>query len=149
MSGKKISKGTIRNLLVKKGYAENNKIAGDLYTGSSSLNYEKSISLNLVEVLDLIKQVGGISILAHPTTLKLDDDKLYEMLMKMKEFGLNGLEVLNISKTSNREFELYRSIAKKLDLIESCGSDYHSDSITPKFGIDNEIAKKLIYRLEG
>jgi len=148
MSGKKLSKGTIRNLLVKKGYAENNKIAGDLYTGRNSLNYEKTTSLNLEETLGLIKSSGGISLLAHPSTLKLADDKLYEFIIKMKEMGLDGLEVLNTSKTTKIEFEKYRNIAKKLNLIESCGSDYHNDLNTPNIGVENEISKKLIYRLE-
>ena len=147
-SGKKLSKGTIRNLLVKKGYAENNEIAGNLYTGKNSLNYEKTVSLSLEEALGLIKSSGGISLLAHPSTLKLSDDKLFELIIKMKEMGLDGLEVLNTSKTTNIEFEKYRNIANKLNLIESCGSDYHNDIKTPNLGVENEISKKLIYRLE-
>ena len=66
----------------------------------------------------------------------------------MKEMGLDGLEVLNTSKTNNVEFEKYRNIAKKLNLIESCGSDYHNDIKTPNIGVENEISKKLIYKLE-
>ena len=61
--------------------------------------------------------------------------------------GLNGIEVLNISKTSTYEFDLYRNIASKLDLLESCGSDFHGKS-TPNIGIENEISKKLIYKIK-
>jgi len=147
-SGKKLSKGTIRNLLVNKGYAENNKIAGDLYTGSKSINYEKTISLNLKEVLKLIKKSGGIAILAHPSTLNLNEVELDNLIKKMKMIGLDGIEVLNISKTTNLEFEFYRSLAKKYDLLESCGSDFHNYKNTPNIGVENEISKKLIYRLE-
>jgi hypothetical protein len=60
---------------------------------------------------------------------------------------LSNLEVLNASKTNNREFNLYRKIANKLDLLESCGSDFHGKQNT-SVGIENEISKKLIYKIK-
>ena len=143
-----ISKGSIRKILVEKGYAENHLIAGDLYTGKNSYKYEQTKSLTYEDVIKLIKENGGIAVLAHPTTLKLDDQSLIEFIKKLKELGLDGIEVLNASKTDKRQLELYRNIAKVLDLLESCGSDFHNEEYTKTLGIENEISKKLIYKIK-
>jgi len=146
---KQISKGSIRDLLVEKGFVENHLIAGDLYTGKNSYMYEQSKSLTYEEVIKLIKDSDGLAFLAHPITLKLEEQKLIEFIKKLKELGLDGIEVLNADKTSNKDFTLYRNIALKFDLLESCGSDFHNKISTPHIGIKNEISKKLIYKIEG
>lgn len=145
--GKKITKGSIRDILVEKGYAENHLIAGDLYTGKNSFMYEETKALTYEEVIKLIKESGGLAVLAHPSTLKLDDKSLFEFIKKIKDIGLDGLEVLNLNKTNNHDFNLHRQIANKLDLLECCGSDFHGKS-TPSIGIKNEISKKLIYKIK-
>lgn len=145
---KPISKASIRDVLVEKGYAENNFMAGNLYTGKNSYKYEKSKSLDYEDIIKLIKESGGISVLAHPSTLELSDDQLYELVYKLKELGLDGIEVLNTSKTSSREFDLYTSIASKYNLLQSCGSDFHNEIYTPNLGIENNTSNKLIYKLE-
>lgn len=147
-NNKPISKSSIREILVKKGYAENNLVAGNLYTGKNSYKYEQSKSLKYDEVIKLIKDSGGIAILAHPSTLKLEDHNLINFIKELKEIGLDGIEVLNTSKTNSEQFNFYRKIASKFDLLESCGSDFHNKKYTPNLGIVNEISKKLIYKLE-
>ena len=42
--GKRISKGSIRDILVEKGYADNHQIAGDLYTGKNSYMYNNTVN---------------------------------------------------------------------------------------------------------
>jgi len=147
-NNKTISKSSIRDILVNKGYAENHLVAGNLYTGKNSYKYEPTKSLKYDEVIKLIKNSGGTAILAHPSTLKLEDNELIRLISKLKEIGLDGIEVLNTNKTTSEQFDLYRKIASKFDLLESCGSDFHNKKYTPNLGIENEISKKLIYKLE-
>ena len=144
-----ISKESIREILVQKGYAKNHLIAGDLYTGINSYRYEKTKSLTYEEVIKLIKESGGISILAHPSTLNISDDQLLVLAKALKNIGLDGMEVLNTSKTTNHQFKNYRNIASKLDLLESCGSDFHREIYNKNMPIENDISKKLIYKIEG
>ncbi|MBR6689892.1 MAG: PHP domain-containing protein [Bacilli bacterium] len=146
---RQISKGSIRDILVEKGYAENHLIAGNLYTGKNSYKYEKTKSLSYEEIINLIKESGGLSFLAHPSTLNLSDEELFKLVKNLKIIGLDGIEVLNTSKTTNKQFNFYRDISSKFDLLESCGSDFHNNIYTQKLGIENEISKKLIYKIEG
>lgn len=145
--GMPITKSSIRSILVEKGYAENNLIAGNLYTGKNSYKYEQTKSMPYEEVIKLIKESNGIAVLAHPSTLELDDESLLQFIKKLKDIGLDGIEVLNSNKTNEYNFNLHRDIASKLDLLESCGSDFHRKS-TPSIGIENEISKKLINKIK-
>ncbi len=140
----KLTKGSIREELVKKRICKTRREAGDLYTGPKSKYYEKTVGLSYQEAIKLIKEADGISILAHPKTLKLDDDQLFAFIKELKEMGLDGLEVLNLSKTDDREFILYNSIAYKLDLLKTCGSDYHNEIETPEIGVYNDLSKQFI-----
>lgn len=143
----KMSKGLIRRMLVEGGYSSSLDEAGDLYTGKKSKYYEKTRALNIEKVFDIIKKSGGIPVLAHPSTLKLSDEDLDKEILFLKEFGLEGIEVLNLSKTTKRQAEYFESLAKKYDLLTSCGSDFHSDLSTPYFGVNNEKSKMLIKKI--
>lgn len=143
----KLTKGRIREELVRKGICENRREAGNLYTGKNSKFYEKTVGLSYQDAIKLIKDCDGIAVLAHPKTLKLDDDKLIEFIRKLKDDGLDGIEVLNLSKTSDYEYILYNSIAYKLELLRTCGSDYHNEVETPEIGIINDISKEFIKKI--
>ena len=140
----KLNKGTIREELVKHGYCKNRGEAGDMYTGQRSKFYEKTIGLSYQDAINLIKEAHGISILAHPATLKLDKEELEKFLVKLKDLGLDGIEVLNLAKTTFEEYNLYNSLANKYNFLKTCGSDYHNDTETPKIGVCNDISKEFI-----
>lgn len=143
----RLNKGTIREELVKNGYCKTRQEAGDLYTGKNSKFYEKTIGLSYLDAINLIKEADGISILAHPKTLRMSDVDLLKFIKELKDNGLDGIEVLNLSKNSNYEYNLYNDIATKLNLLRTCGSDYHNDTDTPLIGIDNNISKEFIKKI--
>ena len=81
---------------------------------------------------DLIKEAGGVSVLAHPNQLWMEDDELEETLRNMIECGLDGIEVYY-------PYPRFRSVvkfhsAKKVlkiankypQLIKTGGSDFHA-----------------------
>ena len=143
-----LSKGLIRQMLVDKNIVENLKIAGDLYTGINSKFYEKTRALKIWQVISLIKLSKGISVLAHPSVLKLENNELDLLIKKLRDIGLEGIEILNQSKTTQVQAEYYEYLAKKYDLLMSCGSDFHNKKNTPIFGVDNEKSKKLIRKIK-
>ena len=141
-----ISKGKIRNYLVSKGYADNATIAGDLYTGSKSKNYEKTEALKYEDAIKLINDCHGIAVLAHPGTLKLTDDDLEKLIINMKDMGLRGIEVLNKSKITKQQI-IYELLAQKYDLLTSCGSDFHRYENNVNIGVNNNKSLKLIKKI--
>lgn len=97
--------------------------------------------------LRLIKNAGGIPVLAHPKTLKCNDDELEEIIKALKEHGLEGIEAYHSTHTIE-EIKKYRELANKYDLLISGGSDYHGPLIKPNIelgtGINNNIKEKRL-----
>ena len=140
--GFKICNGLIRRMIADKGYAKSIADAGKLYVGPHARFYESKSVLSLKEAMALIKAADGIAILAHPSTLGLDDDSLDEFVQYLIELGLAGIEVLNTSKTTAAQEKYYCYLAEKYKLLMSCGSDYHDELQT--LGINNDKSNQLI-----
>lgn len=96
------------------------------------------------ECLELITNSGGIPILAHPKSLKLDEKKFLMLLRNMIDNGLRGIEVYHSSHTPS-EMDFYIKIAKEYDLLISGGSDYHGPLLKPniELGAINQYGQYL------
>ena len=133
----------LARLLVQKGYATSVEDAFQKYlieAYKKTRKYNKGISWE--ECLDLITQSNGTPVLAHPHTLKLDNDELEKLIKKMQKKGLKGIEVYHSNNTKEQE-EFYLKLAKKYNLLISGGTDYHGPFIKPDIslgtGKDNNI----------
>ena len=135
-------------LCVKNGYAKTTQEAFDNYLNES---YQKIRGKNKVlvykECIELIKNSGGIPVLAHPKSLELSNDELVLLIEDMINCGLEGLEVYH-SSHSLEEMKYYRSLALKYNLLISGGSDFHGNTIKPEIEIargknNNLLIKKL------
>lgn len=75
------------------------------------------------EVIDIIKNIGGVPILAHPgaTLRPQDDDPLIDELL---DFGIAGLEVFCSYHQSEQE-EHYLRYCQEKRILVTCGSDFH------------------------
>ncbi|MEX2403464.1 MAG: PHP domain-containing protein, partial [Balneolales bacterium] len=82
-----ISRVHIAGVLEKKSYVANKKEAFDRYLANDAPAYHKSEYVPAAEVIELIKSVGGISVLAHPGL-----HYLYEDLRFFLKSGLDGIE---------------------------------------------------------
>lgn len=94
------------------------------------------------ECFKLIKNSGGLVVLAHPNSLLLNNDELDSLIFDMRECGLDGIEVFH-SSFSREESEYYKKLADKYDLLMSGGSDYHGPLVKPEIEIGNLKIKKL------
>lgn len=76
------------------------------------------------QAIRLIKQAGGIPILAHPLMYHLPDEELDSLIAMLKEMGLEGIEVFY---SANMGFDegILRRYANKYQLVMSGGSDFH------------------------
>ena len=80
------------------------------------------------DAIELINQLGGVAVLAHPgSTLEPNDE---DVIDNLKEAGLLGIEAYS-TYHSPREVKDFISLGKKKDLLITAGSDFHG-SLKPK-----------------
>jgi 3',5'-nucleoside bisphosphate phosphatase len=91
------------------------------YMSQGKVAYLPADLPTLKECIDLIHDVGGVAILAHPGK-NVKEDHL--ILDEMIPLGLDGLEVFS-SYHSETQLAYYAAYAKKHSLMMTCGSDYH------------------------
>ena len=90
------------------------------------------------KIISFIKENNATAILAHPIHTKHSGEKLYNMIQKLKGYGLDGIEVLHSSHSLENRKE-YLNIIKDLKLITAGGSDFHGGTAHPenKLGTGN------------
>ncbi len=119
----------IAQLLMQKGVVKNMDEAFDRYLARGGLAYAPRVVLQADEAILMIKNAGGLAVLAHPQQLEKSGKDVSGTIGKLKSAGLDGVEVHY--PTHSRQFKKkLQAIAKKLDLLTTGGSDYHG-SIRP------------------
>ncbi|MDD5128235.1 MAG: PHP domain-containing protein [Candidatus Omnitrophica bacterium] len=122
-------KGTVGRMhiakaLVKGGWVATTAEAFRKYIGDKSPAYVLGFNLSPAEAIKLIKDSGGVAVLAHPYILHND-----ELISDFAACGLDGLEVY-YPEHSQSMINFYLDLAKKLDLLVTGGSDFHG-SVKP------------------
>lgn len=138
-------RGNIGSAIAEKGYAKNYKEAFLRYLDKGKIAYVKGEKLNYKHVLKIIRESGGISVLAHPG--KIYRKMSLEQLVKdFKCAGLNGIEVYHASHSSIQRNAFY-NLALKHKLIITGGSDFHystsKNCIIGNYGIDENLLYKF------
>lgn len=114
----------IAHAMVKKGYVASVDEAFKKYLGKGMSCYVPRKTYSPKESIEMIKNAGGLAILAHPVYITEDYDKLYSLLKQLKEYGLDGTECLY--NCYSEEFsKMCFDICDKLGLVKSGGSDFH------------------------
>ena len=89
------------------------------YIGDGKPAFVRKPNPKAQEVIKMISEMGGLSFIAHPGKLVRD-----EMLIRLIEYGLDGIEVIHPSH-SREDIEYFNKIAAEHFLLTSGGSDYH------------------------
>jgi len=121
----------IAKLCVMYGYASNIKDAFNKYLISAyNKTRDMNKKMNYQECLELIRNSGGIPVLAHPKSLNLPEKEFLILLKDMIKYSLEGIEVYHSTHTPE-EMSYYYQIANQYNLLISGGSDYHGKGIKP------------------
>lgn len=121
----------IAKLCVMYGYASNIKDTFNKYLISAyNKTRDMNKKMNYQECLELIRNSGGIPVLAHPKSLNLPEKEFLILLKDMIKYGLEGIEVYHSTHTPE-EMSYYHQIANQYNLLISGGSDYHGKGIKP------------------
>ena len=106
--------------MVEAGYFKEPKEAFEEYLGNDGLAYYDRPKLAPAAGVEMIKQVGGVPVLAHPTFM----NDMEAGIANLKKAGLVGMEVYYAQYDDDTVRHLAR-LAKEYDLIPCGGSDYH------------------------
>ena len=110
--------------MVKKGIVSTVQEAFDKYLADGAMAHFPKDKITAEEGLDLIHAAGGLAVMAHPDSLKMDNATLLEDLKQLKQKGLDGIECYYNNHTPERSRELL-AMAEAVGLIATGGSDFH------------------------
>ncbi len=94
--------------------------------------YIPSSNVSVQEAIDLLHRNGAIAVLAHPTLIKK------ELLLDILEHDFDGIEAYYFLNKEKDDM-YFSSIARKIGLIVTGGSDYHGIENDSKHGDIGEI----------
>ena len=114
--------------MVQQGYCKTTEEAFKTYLGEGARAYVERREIMLPDAIALVRESGGIPVLAHPIRLGKEDRAVEEKwISEIADAGLLGLEVFH-SDHAPADVERYQRYTRKLQLAPTGGSDYHGDN---------------------
>jgi predicted metal-dependent phosphoesterase TrpH len=123
-----IGRPHIAAVLLKKGYVTSIKNAFDRYLGQGGSAYFDKERLEPSRAFELIRQSGGVAVLAHPIQLRAaNDGELNRVIKDLVDMGLSGIEVIH-SDHDAAWVEKCSGLAERYNLLKTGGSDFHGSN---------------------
>jgi predicted metal-dependent phosphoesterase TrpH len=113
--------------LVNRGIVRSREQAFSLFLGKGRPLYVPKEGLELGKALELIKEAGGIAVLAHPMSLYVSWGRLPGLVKDLAEQGLDGIEAWHPT-AKVRSCKRLEELAVHLGLFVTAGSDFHGES---------------------
>lgn len=76
------------------------------------------------DAIQEIRRIGGVAVLAHPTSITTDRSLLRQIIAALIGLGLDGIEVFN-NQAQPDDMEFLRRLSLELRLLITAGSDFH------------------------
>lgn len=125
--GAVIGRPHFAEVLVELGLAKDIRDAFDRYVEKGQKYYLPRNFLSIERSIEIIREAGGVPVLAHPFQYKLDDAGLRELIEHCMESGLQGMEC-RYSGYSVEQSKYLCRLAEEYGLIKTGGSDFHGDN---------------------
>lgn len=122
-----ITRAHFARALVEAGYIKTKDEAFSKYIGDDCPCYVEKPDFSPEDAIKLVRQAGGVAVLAHPLLYKLGYKELEEMIGNLKDHGLTGVEVYHSSHNISNSGTL-RELIRPYDLLPTGGSDYHGNN---------------------
>lgn len=122
--GNIITRAHYANVLVNKGYVKTKQEAFDKYISAGRPGYVKRETLTPKKCIEVIRESGGIPVLAHATLYGFGYLEIHETVGLLKEYGLMAMETMYSTYTEKQAEEM-RKICEYYSLLKSGGSDFH------------------------
>ncbi len=125
--GGQVGRPHFAQALVEQGLVGSVPEAFSRYLKRGAPAYVDKQRMDPAQAIRMIRQAGGLPVLAHPGLLELSPPALEALVKRLKEQGLMGLEAYYAEHNPALERRLL-SLAGRLDLAVSGGSDFHGAS---------------------
>ena len=113
-------------VMLQKGYAKDKNEVFDKWLGDGKPGYADRPRLTAEVAVALIRQAGGVAVLAHPFTLRIGKEAMAGLLARLAEAGLSGVECYYSEHSADltKDFLL---LARAHGLVPTGGSDFHGE----------------------
>lgn len=118
-SSKSLGRAHIARALIEAGHVGTFADAFARYLGFGAPAYTPKETVSPVEALRVLREAGGVPVLAHPGVYQMDGT--WEVLVRA---GLAGIET-DHPMHSARQVAGFRRLAERYDLVPTGGSDFH------------------------
>lgn len=122
-----VNRANIAQALVEKGYIPTVRDAFSQLLSAKGKYYTPPKRMSSFEVIDFIKSIGAVAVLAHPFLNLKEEDQLRAFLDQAVTHGLDAMETV-YTAYSDETTALAREIAAAYSLKESGGSDFHGNA---------------------
>jgi 3',5'-nucleoside bisphosphate phosphatase len=146
-----IARPHVAQAMVEAGIVATEKEAFDRYISDDGPAYVPKHALDPVDALELIRATGGACVLAHPGMWKGNGSVPDDLIERMAEGGMAGLEVDHPDHDDDQR-SYYRALAERLDLVPTGASDCHGARYEFRLGCDTtdgELVAELGRRRAG
>jgi predicted metal-dependent phosphoesterase TrpH len=149
--GGAIGRPHIARVMVQHGYASSIREIFQNYLVKGKPGYVKKERIQFATAVSLIRESGGIPVVAHPVSLECRDyDEYGALLERFVDAGVLGIEVYAAMHTVEQA-QQFLSLARKYSMVISGGSDFHGDKdeIMGNYTKDDPIPIEVYDRLEA
>ncbi len=141
----------VARALVDRGHARDVQEAFRRWLGKGRSAYVERFKFDPAASIRLLRDAGGVAVLAHPVTLRLPPPRCRELVAALRGEGLGGIEAYHPKHNRVRERQWLR-LARDLDLVATGGSDFHgapSPDVRPGVGFGGmRVPDEVVARLE-
>lgn len=128
-----ITRTHFARMLIESGYCKDMSSVFKRYLTGKKPGGINCKWLDLSIVIDIIKQSGGLAIIAHPLRYRMTNTKIKRLFAEFKNLGGDGVEVITGSSTFDN-IDLVLKWSEEFGLMQSSGSDFHGDNDYIKIG---------------
>lgn len=122
-----INRANIAAAMVAKGYCSSVKEAFSLYLNPERGYYVPPQRPDVFEVIEFLRSIGAVSVLAHPFLNLKTEEALRTFLQEAVIHGLHAMETM-YTLFDEATTQKAQQIAQDFGLKQSGGSDFHGDT---------------------
>jgi len=121
IAGGAVGRPHIARVLIGKGLARDIEDAFDKFLKPCNVS---KIQFPMAEAITEIKRIGGVAVLAHPSSISAERTIIKTMIEELVEMRLDGLEVF-YNMCYKDDIIYFNDLATRVGLTVTGGSDYH------------------------